>query len=86
MVAAGDFRQRLPGFYRDMTVGLGRELQDHLAGVDVGLDLRQTKGGAGCDGQAVELAELRTRENAVNDAFLFFGMPGRKPVAFARMC
>ena len=29
--------KRRPGFHRDMAVGLGRELQDDLGGVDVGL-------------------------------------------------
>ncbi len=40
VVAPGDLAQRLPGLDGDMAVGLRRQLQDDLAGVDVGLDLR----------------------------------------------
>jgi hypothetical protein len=40
VVAAGLLAQRLPGLHRHVAVGLGRQLQDDLAGVDVGHDLR----------------------------------------------
>ena len=58
VVAAGLLAQRLPGLHRHVAVGLGRQLQDHLAGVDVGLDLRHAVGHALGGHQAVELAEL----------------------------
>ena len=41
MLAPGELAQRLPCLDRDFAVGLRREAQDYLAGVDVGLDLRQ---------------------------------------------
>ena len=44
VLAAGESRQRLPGLDRDLAVGLRRQAQDHFAGVDVGLDLRQALG------------------------------------------
>ena len=46
VVAAGLLAQRLPGLHRHMAVGLGRQLQDDLAGVDVGDDLRHALGHA----------------------------------------
>ena len=47
-----------PGLHRDMAVGLGRELQDDLAGVDVGHDLRHALRHALGQRRAVELPEL----------------------------
>ena len=44
VLAPGEAAQRLPGLDRDLAVGLGRQRQDHLGGVDVGLDLRQPLG------------------------------------------
>ncbi len=58
MVAPGLLAQGLPGFHRHVAVGLGRQLQDHLAGVDVGHDLRHALRHAFGQRLAVELAEL----------------------------
>jgi hypothetical protein len=41
-----------------VAVGLGRQLQDHLAGVDVADDARAALADAGLGHAAVELAEL----------------------------
>ena len=40
MVAAGDFAQRLPSFFRNMTVGFRRQRQNHLGRIDGGFDFR----------------------------------------------
>ena len=40
VVAAGDFSQRLPSLHRHMAIGLGGQLQHHLAGINVGFDFR----------------------------------------------
>ena len=58
VVAAGLLAQGLPGLHRHVAVGLGRQLQDDLAGVDVGHDLRHALGHAFGQRLAVELAEL----------------------------
>ena len=46
MLAAGEFAERVPGLHGDFAIGLRREDQDHLGGVDIGLDARQALGGA----------------------------------------
>src|SRR6185437_5636674 len=38
MLAAGELAQGFPRLDRDFPVGLGREAEDHLAGVDIGLN------------------------------------------------
>ena len=46
VLAAGDLRQRLPGLHRHLAVGLRRQHQHDLGGVDVRLDPRQALGDA----------------------------------------
>ena len=48
VLAAGELRQRLPGLHRDLAVGLGRQAQNGLDGVDVGLELRAARIGGRC--------------------------------------
>ena len=40
MIAAGDFAQRLPCFFRNMAVGFRRQRQNHLGRIDGGFDFR----------------------------------------------
>ncbi len=58
VVAPGLLAQRFPGLHRHVAVGLGCQLKDHLAGVDVGDDLRHALRHALVQRPAVELAEL----------------------------
>ncbi len=58
MVAAGLPAERVPGLHGHVAVGLGRELQDHLAGVDVGVDARHAVRGAVVRHGAVQLTQL----------------------------
>ena len=58
MLAAGFFGERRPGLDRHMAVGLGCEHHHHLAGVDVGLDLRHAACSTLGGDEAVELTEL----------------------------
>ncbi len=44
--AAGRFAERGPGFDRDLAIGLRRQHQDHLGGVDIGDDLGEALVGA----------------------------------------
>jgi hypothetical protein len=61
VLAAGVFAERLPGLDRDLAVGLRRQHQDHLGGVDVGLDARQALGGPLLGHHAVERPGARPR-------------------------
>ena len=74
MLAAGDFRQRLPGLHRHFAVGLRRQHQDHLGRVDVGLDPRHALGDALVGDGVVEFAEL---------LHLVLGIPGDALAAVA---
>ena len=58
VLASGLLAERLPGLDRDVPVGFRRQLQDHLAGVDVGLDPRHAAGRAVRADEAVQLAQL----------------------------
>src|SRR5690606_1573930 len=56
VVAPGHLAERLPGLDRDFAVGLRREHQDRLAGVDVVVDLGPA-GGRAVEDAPVEVAE-----------------------------
>ncbi len=58
VIEAGLLAERFPGLDRHMAVGLWRELQDHLARIDVGLDLRHAAGHAFGGDQTTQLTEL----------------------------
>src|SRR6185312_7371025 len=45
MVAAGRAGERLPGLDRDIAVGLGCQIHDHLGSIDVAVDPRPSFGG-----------------------------------------
>src|SRR5690606_8378244 len=57
VVAAGELRQRGPGLHGDVAVGLRRQAEDDLGGIDGRLDLRPTQADALLAHDVVQLAE-----------------------------
>ena len=56
VLAARGFGELVPGFDRHLAVGFRRQHQDHLGGVDGGVELGQTLGRAFLGHHAVEVA------------------------------
>ena len=59
VLAAGELAQRFPCLDRHMTVGLRRQRQDHLAGIDRAFDPRTTLADALVEDAMVEIAKER---------------------------
>ena len=57
MAASGEGLERGPGLDRDLTIGFRRQMQDDLAGIDRGLDLRAALADAVFGNGVIELAE-----------------------------
>ena len=74
MVAAGDLRQRSPRLDGHMAVGFGRQREDDLGRVDVGVDVRQALAGPFVEYLAIEIGEISD---------LGLGVPGNALAAIA---
>ena len=71
-----NFAERGPSLDRDLAVGLGRQRQDHLGGVDVGLDL----------GQPFRRPLVRDDAiQALEEVDLVLGVPGHALAAVAKL-
>ena len=76
VLAPGEAAERRPGLHRHLAVGLGREGEDHLGGVDVAVDPGQALGGALLGDDAVE---------ALQEVDLVLGVPGHALAAVAEL-
>ena len=76
VVTPGEAAERFPGLDRDLAIGLRREAEDHLAGIDVAFDPRQALARALLGDGAVEPLE---------EVDLMLGIPAHALAAIAEL-